>query len=151
MAYYSIDEVKQKMARYCAYQERSHYQVEKKLREMGMIPEAIDAVMLFLIQENFLNEERFARAYVRGKFYQNRWGKQKIIQGLKQHQIHANLIASALTEIDETDYKKTIEELIEKKSRLLKGNSYQAKQKIVRYLIQKGYKYEEFGEVLFKA
>ena len=148
MAYYSIDEVKQKMARYCAYQERSHYQVEKKLREMGMIPEAVDAIVLFLIKEGFLNEERFARAYVRGKFYQNRWGKQKIIQGLKQHQIHPNLITKALSEIDEVDYKQTIRELIEKKSRLLKGNSYQAKQKIARYLMQKGYRYEEFGDVL---
>ncbi len=151
MAYYSIDEVKQKMARYCAYQERSHYQVEKKLREMGMIPEAIDAIMLFLIKENFLNEERFARAYVRGKFYQNRWGKQKIIQGLKQHQIHANLIKTALTEIDDTDYQQTIKNLIEKKKKsLIKNNSYQTQQKIIRYLVQKGYKYDEFNHILLK-
>ena len=151
MAYYSIDEVKQKMARYCAYQERSHYQVEKKLRELGMIPEAVDAIMLFLIKENFLNEERFARAYVRGKFYQNQWGKQKIILGLKQHQIHPNLIEKALTEIDEADYQTTIQELIEKKKRVLPDKtSYQAKQKIVRYLMQKGYRYDDFGNVLSK-
>ncbi len=149
MAYYSIDEVKQKIARYCAYQERSHYQVEKKLREMGMIPEAIDAVMLFLIKEGFLNEERFARAYVRGKFYQKQWGKQKIIQGLKQHQIHPNLIAKALCEIDEADYQETIKNLIEKKSRQLLDKSYQNKQKIARHLIQKGFKYEEFADMLF--
>ena len=149
MTYYSIDEVKQKMARYCAYQERSHYQVEKKLREMGMIPEAIDAIMLFLIQESFLNEERFARAYVRGKFYQNKWGKQKIINGLKQHRIHQNLIQSALSEIDENDYQQTVKELIEKKKKQLPAhNSYQIKQKIVRYLIQKGYDYETFAEWL---
>ena len=151
MTYYSIDEVKQKMARYCAYQERSHYQVEKKLREMGMIPEAVDAVMLFLIQEGFLNEERFARAYVRGKFYQNRWGKQKIIQGLKQHQIHPNLITTALTEIDDADYQQTIKDLIEKKKMHLPDrNSYQTKQKIVRYLMQKGFRYEEFKDILLE-
>ncbi len=148
MTYYSIDEVKQKMARYCAYQERSHYQVEKKLREMGMIPEAIDAVMLFLIREGFLNEERFARAYVRGKFYQKHWGKQKIIQGLKQHQIHANLIVKALNEIDDADYQTTIKTLIEKKSRHMPEIFYQNKQKIARYLLQKGYKYEEFSDIL---
>ena len=152
MAYYSIDEVKQKMARYCAYQERSHYQVEKKLREMGMIPEAIDAIMLFLIQEGFLNEERFARTYVRGKFYQNRWGKQKIIMGLKQHQIHPNLITTALTEIDNADYQQTIKDLIEKKKMSLPDeNSYQTKQKIVRYLAQKGFKYDEFSNLLFDS
>ena len=151
MTYYSIDEVKQKMARYCAYQERSHYQVEKKLREMGMIPEAVDAVMLFLIQEGFLNEERFARAYVRGKFYQNGWGKQKIIQGLKQHQIHPNLITIALIEINNADYQQTIKNLIEKKKKNLPDNkSYQTKQKIARYLLQKGYKYDEFSHVLFE-
>ena len=149
MPYYSIDEVKQKMARYCAYQERSHYQVEKKLRDMGMIPEAIDAIMLFLIQEGFLNEERFARAYVRGKFYQNKWGKRKIINGLKQHQIHPNLITTALAEIYDTDYQQTIKDLIEKKKKVLQdGNSYQTKQKIIRYLVQKGFKYDEFGCVL---
>ena len=149
MAYYSIDEVKRKMARYCAYQERSHYQVEKKLRELGMIPEAVDAVMLFLIKENFLNEERFARAYVRGKFYQNHWGKQKIIQGLKQHQIHSNLITIALNEINDEDYQKTIEELIEKKRGLLPDSiSRHTKQKIIRYLMQKGYKYDEFSALL---
>ena len=149
MVYYSIDAIKQKMARYCAYQERSHYQVEKKLREMDMIPEAIDAIMLFLIQEGFLNEERFARAYVRGKFYQNGWGKQKIIQGLKQHQIHPNLITTALTEINQTDYQQTIKNLIEKKTKSLPDNkSYQTKQKIVRYLVQKGFRYDEFGNIL---
>ncbi len=149
MTYYSIDEVKQKMARYCAYQERSHYQVEKKLREMGMIPDAIDAIMLFLIQEGFLNEERFARAYVRGKFYQNKWGKQKIINGLKQHRIHQNLIQSALNEIDENDYQQTIKELIAKKKKHLPGpNTSQTNQKIARYLIQKGYRYEAFAECL---
>ncbi len=150
MAYYSIDEVKQKMARYCAYQERSHYQVEKKLKDMGMIPEAVDTVMLFLIREGFLNEERFARAYVRGKFYQKQWGKQKIIQGLKQHHIHPNLIEKALNEIDDTDYQATIKNLIKKKSWLLPDMSYQSKQKIARYLIQKGYKYEEFADKLFE-
>ncbi len=149
MAYYSIDEVKQKMARYCAYQERSHYQVEKKLRDMGMIPEAIDAIMLFLIQEGFLNEERFARAYVRGKFYQNQWGKLKIIKGLKQHQIHPNLITTALTEIDDADYQQTIKDLIEKKKKSLPDNkSYQTKQKTIRYLVQKGFLYEDFIELI---
>jgi regulatory protein len=150
VAYLSIDEVKRKMEHYCAYQERSHYQVEKKLREMGMISEAIDHIVLHLLQENFLNEERFARSYARGKFYYKDWGKQKIIQGLKQHRIHNNLIEKALTEIDPVDYQETIKKLIKKKSlHFSEPVNFKDKQKIVRYLMQKGYAYQEFS-VFFK-
>jgi len=147
--YHSVAEIQSKMEHYCAYQERSHYQVEKKLREMGMIPAAIDVIMLHLIEENFLNEERFAKSYARGKFYHKHWGKVKIIQGLKQHGIHPNLIEQALAEIDSDDYVKTIEALIGKKAKqLLRENPYQKKQKISRYLMQKGYKYVEFVDLL---
>lgn len=147
--YFSVAEIQSKMEHYCAYQERSHFQVEKKLRELGMIPEAIDMIMLHLIEENFLNEERFAKSYVRGKFYQKQWGKIKIKRGLRQHSIHHNLIEKALAEIDFDDYIKTIEVLINKKNKQLLGkNLYQKKQKISCYLMQKGYTYTEFGDLL---
>jgi regulatory protein len=137
------------MERYCAYQERSHYQVEQKLYGMGMIPEATDVIVLHLIQENFLNEERFAKAYVRGKFYQKKWGKLKIVQGLKQHRIHHKLIEKALQEIDEDDYQQTIRQLIEKQQKI-KSDTFAGKQKIARYLKQKGYRFDEFNSLLFK-
>jgi regulatory protein len=149
MAYQSIEDIKRQMERYCAYQERSHYQVEQKLYKMGMIPEAIDVIVLHLIQENFLNEERFAKAYVRGKFYHKKWGKLKIVQGLKQHRIHQKLIDKALQEIDDDDYLQTIRELIEKQQKI-KSDSFTGKQKIARYLKQKGYRYDEFSPLLFK-
>ena len=150
MAYLSIDEVKRKMEHYCAYQERSHYQVEKRLRELGMIPEAIDHIVLHLLQENFLNEERFAHSYVRGKFYYKDWGKQKIIQGLKQHRIHNKLIKKALSEIKFEDYQKTIKKLIKKKSNnFSQPLNFKDKQKVVRYLLQKGYAYSDFSDILF--
>jgi len=149
MSYLSIEEVKRKMERYCAYQERSHYQVERKLREMGMISDAVDHIVLHLLQENFLNEERFARAYVRGKFYQKQWGKLKIRQGLKQHYINDKLIDKALEEIDLSDYQDTLKRLIAKKNETLKAkNQYEKKQKLIKYLNQKGYKYDEFSEFL---
>ncbi len=151
MTYYSIEEMKRRMERYCAYQERSHFQVEQKLYELGMISQAVDDIVLHLLKEGFLNEERFARSYVRGKFYYKDWGKQKIIQGLKQHRIHHKLIEKALQEIAPVDYKQTINKLIEKKSKTLKDpKSYASKQKIARYLTQKGYHYQDFGELLFK-
>ena len=150
MAYLSIDEVKRKMEHYCAYQERSHYQVEKKLRELGIIPEAIDHIVLHLLQENFLNEERFAYSYVRGKFYYKDWGKQKIIQGLKQHRIHNKLIEKALSEIEHDDYQKTLKKLIKKKSNnFSQPLNFKDKQKVVRYLLQKGYAYSDFSDILF--
>jgi len=150
MKYKSIEEIKRQMERYCAYQERSHYQVEQKLYEMGLYSGDVNEIVFHLIQEGFLNEERFARSYVRGKFYYKDWGKIKIINGLKQHRIHPNLIQKALTEIVPEDYEKTIQKLIEKKHQnLTAANDFTAKQKIARYLQQKGYRYDEFSGFLF--
>jgi regulatory protein len=146
---YTVDEAKRKLEHYCAYQDRSHYQVEKKLREMRMIPEAIDDIVLHLMKENFLNEERFARSYVRGKFRIKQWGKQKIVQGLKQQYIHQNLINKALEEIDSEEYLTTIKTLIVKKKREYRTKSaYELRQKISRYLYQKGYRFDEFSDWL---
>ena len=144
MGYISLDEAIRKMEHYCAYQERSHYQVENKLRQMGMIPKTVDYILLHLIKEGFLNEERFARAYVRGKFYQNKWGKIKIIHGLKHHKIHPKLIEKALTEIDPLDYQQTLKALITKKQKEWTDKSIPLKkQKIIQYLSQKGYSFSD--------
>ena len=72
---YTVEEAKRRLERYCAYQERSHRQVREKLREMRMIPLAIDEVIVHLIKHDFLNEERFARSYARGKFRLKKWGR----------------------------------------------------------------------------
>ena len=146
---YTVDEAKRKLEYYCAYQDRSHYQVEKKLRDMRMISDAIDDIVLHLMKENFLNEERFARSYVRGKFRMKQWGKQKIVQGLKQQYIHQNLINKALEEIDSEDYLTTIKTLIVKKKREYRTKSaYELRQKISWYLYQKGYRFDEFSDWL---
>jgi len=146
---YSLDEARKKLEYYCAYQDRSHYEVEKKLKEMRMIPEARDVIMLHLIQEGFLNEERFAKSLVRGKFYYKNWGKRKIIQALKSHRIHDKLISTALEEIEPDDYKKTILKLIaqKKKDYSKEANPYKLKQKIFQFLLQKGYSFEEFNDL----
>ncbi len=146
---YTVDEAKKKLEHFCAYQDRSHYQVEKKLREMHMIPDAIDIIVMHLMKEKFLNEERYARSFVRGKFSIKQWGKLKIIQGLKQQYIHQNLIDKALEEIDEEAYIKTLEKLIIKKKREYNNKSgYELRHKISRYLNQKGYRYDEFADLL---
>jgi len=149
MAYFSLDEILSKMQHYCAYQERSHYQVEQKLREFDLIPEAEDHIILRLIEDNFLNEERFARTYVRSKFYHNKWGKRKIIEGLKHHKIQPQLIDKALEEIEQEEYNKLIQTLLKKKIKEYRQeNSFQKKQKLIKFMLQKGFEYEKIREFL---
>ena len=145
---FTVEEAKKKLEHYCAYRDRSHKEVKNKLNELRMIPEAQDLIILHLIQEGFLNEERFAKSFVRGKFNYKKWGKRKIVQALKRQDIQPRLIEKALEEIKEEDYQTTIEKLIRQKRKDYKEkNSYKLKQKIFQYLLQKGYAYEDFADV----
>src|SRR5690606_29639644 len=108
---FTVNEIRDKLAKYCAYQDRCHWEVENKMREFNLIPEAHEEILIYLIQHNFLNEERFARSYVRGKFNQKNWGRIKIRIELKKRKIPSRLIESALLEIDEDDYLKTLQNL----------------------------------------
>lgn len=137
---YTVDEAKRKLEHYCAYQERCHKEVRAKLYEMHMIPEAIDLIMVHLIQHNFLNEERFAKAFVRGKFRMKQWGKNRLLRELKFRDISKFSIDAGLKEIDEDDYEKTLETLIEKRMALVKEpNGYKKKKKIADYLLYRGW------------
>ncbi len=125
---------------YCAYRDRSQKEVEEKLNEMRMIPEAKEKIIIQLMREDFLNEERFARSFVRGKFRIKKWGRIKIKQELKLREISAPLIKIAFTEINENTYFHNLEELAQKKLKQIKEpNSYKKKSKLVSYLLQKGY------------
>lgn len=141
---FTVDEIRDKLAKYCAYQDRCHWEVENKMREFNLIPEAHEEIMIYLIQNDFLNEERFARSFVRGKFNQKNWGRIKIRSELKKRKIPSKLIDSALLEIDEEDYLKTLENLFEKKKNNLKSEreSFKKKAKIRNYLLQKGFESE---------
>lgn len=125
---------------YCAYRDRSQKEVEDKLLEMRMIPEAREQIIIKLIQEDFLNEERFARSFVRGKFRIKKWGRIKIKQELKLREISSPIIRLAMTEIDENQYQETLQELAEKKLNLLKEpNKLKRRKKLSDHLLQKGY------------
>ena len=141
---FTVNEIRDKLAKYCAYQDRCHWEVENKMAEFNLIPEANDEIMIYLIQNDFLNEERFARSFVRGKFNQKNWGRIKIRSELKKRKIPSKLIDSALLEIDEEDYLKTLENLFEKKKNNLKSEreSFKKKAKIRNYLLQKGFESE---------
>jgi len=127
---YTIKEATTKLEGYCAYQERSHKEVNQKLREMRMIPEAIDIIILHLLQHNFLNETRFAQAYARGKFNHKKWGKQRIVRELRFRDISKYNIDLGLKEIDEEDYESTFNELAQKRYlQLSTENNLQKKEK----------------------
>ncbi|MCF6168443.1 regulatory protein RecX [Lutibacter sp.] len=140
---YTVNEATKILEHFCAYQERCHKEVEQKLYDLKMIPEAKEKIILHLIQHNFLNEERFAKAFVRGKFSIKKWGRIKIINELKFKNITEYNIKTALQEIDEDDYLETLGKIAKKKLNLLKEpNAFKKKNKLVTFLLSKGYESE---------
>lgn len=138
-----------KLRHYCAYQERSHSEVKTKSLELGLRGDEIDEMIAALIADNFLNEERFARAYAGGKFRSQKWGRKKILAGLKQHQVSTYCIKKGMEEIDDEVYMDVLQSLVEKKYASLKGEQYLKRQyKTTQYLLQKGYEPELVSETL---
>lgn len=136
----SIEEVKRKLESFCVYQDRCHKEVEKKLMEYDLISEAKEVILLHLLEHNFLNEERFAKSFARGKFRIKNWGKQRITRELKFKDISAYNIKTALNEIDEKEYITTLYTLIEKKSNTIsETNEFKKKKKIIDFLLYKGF------------
>ena len=137
---YTVDEATKVLEHFCAYQERCHKEVEQRLYDLKMIPEAKEIIILHLLQHNFLNEERFAKAYVRGKFSIKKWGRIKIVSELKFKNVSPYNIKTALQEINEEDYLKTLQAIAEKKIVLIKEpNPFKKKSKLTTFLISKGY------------
>ncbi|MFV0530795.1 MAG: regulatory protein RecX [Flavobacteriales bacterium] len=137
------------MANFCVYQDRCHYDIEKKLREFDLIPEAKDQIILFLLEHNFLNEERFAFNFAQGKFNQKKWGKNRIRRELQTRNIHDRLIKKSLERINHGDYLEMLEQLYLKKTKEIKeSNPYKKRQKIYRYLVYKGFESEYISALL---
>ena len=142
----SIPKIKQ----YCAYQERCHAEVRDKLYSFGLHRKEVEEIISNLIQENYLNEERFAIQYAGGKFRIKNWGKNKIRQALKQKQVSDYCIKKALKEIDDTDYINAFEKLVEQKMKTLKSekNIFIKKRKLQDFLLMKGYESDLVREVV---
>ena len=137
---YTIEEVKRKLERYCVYQDRCHKEVEDKLREYKLIPQAREAILLHLFEHNFINEERFSKSFARGKYRIKKWGRLRIVRELKFRQISEYNIKTALKEIDEEVYTSNLYSLTEKKNELIKTtNIYERKKKLYAYLTYRGY------------
>jgi regulatory protein len=137
---YTVDEATKVLESFCSYQERCHKEVEKRLLDLKMIPQAREKIILHLLQHNFLNEERFSKAFARGKFSIKKWGKLKIVSELKFRDISTYNINVALKEIDDGVYLETLEKIAEKKLAIIKEpNVFKKRAKLSAYLISKGY------------
>ncbi|MCS6975111.1 MAG: RecX family transcriptional regulator [Cyclobacteriaceae bacterium] len=149
-----IEQIRKKIYRYCAYQERSHEEVKNKLYELGLGSSQVNRLLTELIETGFLNEERFARAFAGGKFRLKKWGRLKIIRELEKHRLTPACIRLGLQEIDEESYRKTLNELLVKHLDTLRhrvSNIFQLRDRLSRFLIQKGYEPELVWEEIKKA
>jgi regulatory protein len=144
MSKYPPFETREKIKHWCALQERAHSDVIRKLRSWSVSEADAEQILTELISENFVSEERFARAFASGKFKIKKWGWHKIKNTLKQKGVSDYSIQLAKDEIDDEEYRETMIEVLKKKWPQIKANStWEAKQKLLRYAAGKGYNPEE--------
>lgn len=128
-----------KAASFCAYQERTIKEVRQKMSDWEITDDDVEAVLFELIAQNYLNEERFARAFAGGKFRVKKWGRLKIKQEMKLRGLSNDLINKGLLEIDGDDYENTLRDLLIKKRATLRDESLVLKQKLVRFALSRGF------------
>ena len=141
--YYSYDAALDKMQKYCVIQERCQSEIRSKLIEMKIYGDDLESIIADLITDNFLSEERYAIAFVRGKFRMKQWGKNKIKQELQMKKISPYCIKKGMAEITDEAYIETLKTILEKKANLLQEtDKYKRNQKLLQYAIGKGYESE---------
>ncbi len=148
--YISRDAALQRLQRFCAFQDRCHLEVRRKLLDLGIYGIDLEEIMCKLVEENFLNEERFARSFARGKFQMKSWGRVRIIQELKARQISSYCQRKALEEIDRDDYVERLVQLLQMKMQIsgMTSLEYPEKQTLFQFALRKGYESELIREVL---
>ena len=136
-----VEEALKKIKHYCTYQERNHQETKEKLYSFGLYKNEVEQLLSQLVEENYLNEERFAMAFAGGKFRIKQWGRVKIKYELKQKRVSDYCIKAALKVIDEMDYENTLQQLATAKLKTLKSekNIFVKKSKLQQYLIHKGF------------
>ena len=149
---YSVQEATQKLEYYCSYQDRCHQEVVSKLYELHMIPQVIDTIVVHLIQNNFLDETRFACSFARGKHRIKFWGKIRIVNELKFRKISKYNIEKALKEFTEDEYLETFNKLANHHwENLREPNILKKKKKFCDFMLRKGFEgflvYDKVGEL----
>ncbi len=150
---YTLQEATRKLEHYCAYQERCHQEVRQKLTTMHIIPEAIDIIIVHLLEHNFLNEERFAKTFVSGKLKIKQWGRRRLTYELKKKDVFKVNINQALSEIENEEYVGIFNDLAEKRVNSIKEtDKFKKRKKLIDYLLYKGWEshlvYEKANELI---
>ena len=149
---FTVNEIEFKLKQYCSYQDRCHNEVEKKLKTFDVISEVKEQIISNLISENYLNETRFCKSFVRGKFKIKNWGKRKISLELKSRKVSNYNLKEGLKEINEVDYLDKLENLFNKKLASLDHLSLiNKKKKILSFLLYRGWEsnliYEKINQI----
>ena len=139
-----------KAASYCAYQERTQDEVRQRLKDWNVWGDEAEEIISELIQENFVNEERFARVFAGSKFRVKKWGRRKIMFELKKRRLSDYCIKAGMNEINDEDYYETLQTLIEKKKHDYRKeeNEYKLNQKVAQFAVGKGYESSLIWEIL---
>ncbi len=150
---FTLEEIKRKMERYCVYQDRCHFEVEQRLREYRLIPIAKEEILLHLMEHDFLNEERFAKSFARGKFTIKNYGKVRITLELKRRNISDYNIKTALKEIDSDKYIQVLDSISRRRNEAIKEtNVYKRRKKLTDFLLRKGFEnhliYEKVNQLI---
>lgn len=144
-------EAQKKLEHYCAYQDRCHQEVSEKLWQLGIDPDTADKIIVHLINHNFLNEERFARSFARGKHRIKFWGRVRIVRELKARKISQYNINAALKEIDPNEYVENFEALTHRFwNHLTESNHTKKQKKTFDFLYRKGYESDAIYEMIHK-
>jgi regulatory protein len=147
--YWSLEEAKGKLETYCAYQERCQWEVRRKLYEKGIHGNAAEDLIVEMISSDFLNEERFARAFARGKFRLKHWGRTRITQELKMRQISPRCIKDGLSELDPEEYYDTLLTQAEKKwEKTMEKDPFKKRYKVIQYLMSRGFEQDLVQEAV---
>jgi len=147
--YHTPEQALIKIRDWCAYQERCQQEARDKLYDYGLKTDDVENIIAQLVNENFINEERFAIAFAGGKFRIKRWGKVKIKQELKAKRVSDYCIKKGLAVIDNTDYINTLKKVLTLKSKsITEKNFLKKKQKLVRYALSKGYEQDIVFDLL---
>ena len=144
-----LSAIEKKLEQFCAYQERSMYDVAQKLQSLKVTAENARLIINHLVVNKYLDEERFARTFVRGKFHINKWGKVKIIGELRRRNVSEVIISQAIREIGHEDYLRTIRDLIWKKQlEISLKNNLMVREKIITFVTGKGFEFHLVEKIL---
>ena len=127
----------------CAQGEHCSYEMEEKMRKWGINEEAQARIMAHLINERYIDDERYCRAYIRDKIHYSKWGRRKIEQGLYLKRIDRSLSSAALNEVDDEEYLQVLRPMLKAKWRTIKaGSDYERSGKLIKYALSRGFTFD---------